>query len=122
MAGFMQVQAPHAVRPAQAGWPRSGRFRVFAGVVSMIPIVSTVPTAGNGFVPVVESARGAVDVAQVSLFSVDAVMHGQCRAAAVSDAGDGAARSEEHTSELQSLMRISYAVFGLKKKKKQLYH
>src|SRR3546814_3696159 len=28
-------------------------------------------------------------------------------------------RSEEHTSELQSLMRISYAVFSLKKKKKQ---
>src|SRR3546814_4717695 len=28
-------------------------------------------------------------------------------------------RSEEHTSELQSLMRISYAVFCLKKKKKQ---
>src|SRR3546814_2433310 len=27
-------------------------------------------------------------------------------------------RSEEHTSELQSLMRISYAVFCLKKKKK----
>src|SRR3546814_1008499 len=35
-----------------------------------------------------------------------------------------ALRSEEHTSELQSLMRISYAVFCLKKKKKkkiQLY-
>src|SRR3546814_3607962 len=29
----------------------------------------------------------------------------------------GRARSEEHTSELQSLMRISYAVFCLKKKK-----
>src|SRR3546814_3303588 len=29
------------------------------------------------------------------------------------------ARSEEHTSELQSLMRISYAVFCLKKKKAQ---
>src|SRR3546814_4172820 len=29
------------------------------------------------------------------------------------------ARSEEHTSELQSLMRISYAVFCLKKKKEQ---
>src|SRR3546814_4160070 len=29
-------------------------------------------------------------------------------------------RSEEHTSELQSLMRISYAVFCLKKKKKQI--
>src|SRR3546814_7275898 len=31
---------------------------------------------------------------------------------------DGIVRSEEHTSELQSLMRISYAVFFLKKKKK----
>src|SRR3546814_6786339 len=30
-------------------------------------------------------------------------------------------RSEEHTSELQSLMRISYAVFCLKKKKKKQY-
>src|SRR3546814_8733244 len=31
------------------------------------------------------------------------------------------ARSEEHTSELQSLMRISYAVFCLKKKNYTLY-
>src|SRR3546814_9758537 len=31
---------------------------------------------------------------------------------------DAVMRSEEHTSELQSLMRISYAVFCLKKKKK----
>src|SRR3546814_4914634 len=30
----------------------------------------------------------------------------------------GVSRSEEHTSELQSLMRISYAVFCLKKKNK----
>src|SRR3546814_5497280 len=30
-------------------------------------------------------------------------------------------RSEEHTSELQSLMRISYAVFCLKKKKEKKY-
>src|SRR3546814_7132827 len=39
----------------------------------------------------------------------------QLRRAAVID------RSEEHTSELQSLMRISYAVFCLKKKKKLIY-
>src|SRR3546814_2880361 len=32
------------------------------------------------------------------------------------------ARSEEHTSELQSLMRISYAVFCLKKKKDGIQH
>src|SRR3546814_4875642 len=33
-----------------------------------------------------------------------------------------AARSEEHTSELQSLMRISYAVFCLKKKNNLINH
>src|SRR3546814_8776782 len=33
-----------------------------------------------------------------------------------------AARSEEHTSELQSLMRTSYAVFCLKKKKKKILY
>src|SRR3546814_10689865 len=35
------------------------------------------------------------------------------------EAGGRFTRSEEHTSELQSLMRISYAVFCLKKKKKK---
>src|SRR3546814_1823900 len=40
-------------------------------------------------------------------------------AAAAGAAGVGMDRSEEHTSELQSLMRISYAVFCLKKKKQE---
>src|SRR3546814_9358852 len=40
------------------------------------------------------------------------------RLAAASESADGK-RSEEHTSELQSLMRISYAVFCLKKKTQQ---
>src|SRR3546814_9411683 len=34
--------------------------------------------------------------------------------------GDAQGRSAEHTSELQSLMRISYAVFCLKKKKRNI--
>src|SRR3546814_1404486 len=42
-----------------------------------------------------------------------------CRVDEPGQAGQsGDDRSEEHTSELQSLMRISYAVFCLKKKKK----
>src|SRR3546814_8527112 len=45
---------------------------------------------------------------------IDAVAH----KAAPNEVGPKPARSEEHTSELQSLMRISYAVFCLKKKKK----
>src|SRR3546814_1078107 len=43
---------------------------------------------------------------------------GDTRISGWADASDfGIRRSEEHTSELQSLMRISYAVFCLKKKK-----
>src|SRR3546814_5086432 len=41
---------------------------------------------------------------------------GKARAIAGMGGGPGQFRSEEHTSELQSLMRISYAVFCLKKK------
>src|SRR3546814_3609469 len=49
------------------------------------------------------------------------------RTGGVGNRGEAAAakRSEEHTSELQSLMRISYAVFCLKKNKSKLnynYH
>src|SRR3546814_5230649 len=52
------------------------------------------------FTPVIELARSAREVSDLKQLA--------------SQAG----RSEEHTSELQSLMRISYAVFCLKKKKK----
>src|SRR3546814_5631434 len=44
--------------------------------------------------------------------------HGSRLSAAPRPRGCAGDRSEEHTSELQSLMRISYAVFCLKKKKK----
>src|SRR3546814_5434000 len=49
--------------------------------------------------------------------------HGRLLVGAASTVGDAgyerSMRSEEHTSELQSLMRISYAVFCLKKKNHQ---
>src|SRR3546814_9282297 len=71
-----------------------------------------------------ESPAEAVDVAQVlrdskadvlvSYLPVGSEEAQRHYAQACLDAG----RSEEHTSELQSLMRISYAVFCLKKKKK----
>src|SRR3546814_4827845 len=68
-----------------------------------------------------------------TLFRSDAERHARCLhldhgnlvpgnlvAGSVHHVG-GLERSEEHTSELQSLMRISYAVFCLKKKKTILY-
>src|SRR3546814_10371888 len=50
----------------------------------------------------------------------DVVAHQVIDGWAWAQAAVSAARSEEHTSELQSLMRISYAVFCLKKKKIRL--
>src|SRR3546814_5583267 len=54
----------------------------------------------------------AARVARQRMFEGGERQPGLCQRAHV------AARSEEHTSELQSLMRISSAVFGLKHKKK----
>src|SRR3546814_5676421 len=51
--------------------------------------------------------------------AMDAILRisSACTAYCFSKSLDGVPRSEEHTSELQSLMRISYAVFCLKKHK-----
>src|SRR3546814_2301009 len=55
-----------------------------------------------------------------TLISRNTTNHGQkVRQVKVVTQGIFIDRSEEHTSELQSLMRISYAVFCLKKKKKK---
>src|SRR3546814_1297346 len=64
----------------------------------------------------------AVDTAAGATWQEDAHfdLDWHVQLAALPGQGDGrrTPRSEEHTSELQSLMRISYAVFCLKKKKK----
>src|SRR3546814_8709593 len=59
---------------------------------------------------VADGDRFGIRTDQLELFLIAAQ---EARLAALEAAG----RSEEHTSELQSLMRISYAVFCLKKKK-----
>src|SRR3546814_7681746 len=73
---------------------------------------------GFGWQPVLRAAV-ALARAPVDLLVVEAVQagrgRGQFSTRGAVRAGT-AARSEEHTSELQSLMRISYAVFCLKKK------
>src|SRR3546814_6103746 len=70
--------------------------------------IAAVEAAGEGAEPIVAASEAKVDVA---------AEQGERRQAGLYR------RSEEHTSELQSLMRISYAVFCLKKKtnKRQTY-
>src|SRR3546814_10478126 len=58
--------------------------------------------------------RGALDRVLATLYQE---LHSMARRQLAGQHGQ-TLRSEEHTSELQSLMRISYAVFCLKKKKK----
>src|SRR3546814_1849720 len=60
-------------------------------------------------------AVGDEDLAP-GLDPVDGVRRRMVGIAEREDVGGNEQRSEEHTSELQSLMRISYAVFCLKKK------
>src|SRR3546814_2588612 len=71
--------------------------------------------------PNIDLAVGALDdpgaVRLTSHFGVESRLHGWTGGQGLSEM-----RSEEHTSELQSLMRISYAVFCLKKKKKKYRH
>src|SRR3546814_3135821 len=77
-----------------------------------------VPEVGQGLVDIKACARDPGDRAKIAVLAYDNRTDpiGACigmrgsRVQAVS-------KSEEHTSELQSLMRISYAVFCLKKKK-----
>src|SRR3546814_2091575 len=71
--------------------------------------------------------EGLPHEAEVQLLEIpDAAVHElgrpARRAAAPIPRLDHADRSEEHTSELQSLMRISYAVFCLKKKTYHIYN
>src|SRR3546814_6549638 len=63
-----------------------------------------------------ESATAALAGAGFRVVAVDQV--GFCKSSKPRRYQFSFGRSEEHTSELQSLMRISYAVFCLKKKKK----
>src|SRR3546814_6455187 len=87
--------------------PRSTRTDTLFPYTTLVRSAKCQRTAAARTKPAFRSRRGCVPAQQVL-----AIMHG----ATVS-----AHRSEEHTSELQSLMRISYAVFCLQKKKDDHY-
>src|SRR3546814_6978557 len=87
--------------------------------------------AAHGFpVPLEEVAARYLGISGAAMFADLAARFGRKvpqaliddlrdRIAAACEAELAAMRSDEHTSELQSLMRISYAVFCLKKKKEK---
>src|SRR3546814_4723574 len=86
--------------------------------------ISTIQSATQQSVETNERIRETVNEVQASANRIRQAMDAQAQTvtmitAAVDEtalAADSMSRSEEHTSELQSLMRISYSVFCLKKK------
>src|SRR3546814_4335514 len=66
-----------------------------------------------------EPATGHPARPRVCRKAVRGTRHGRGHECALGHGAGRATRSEEHTSELQSLMRISYAVFCLKKTKQK---
>src|SRR3546814_10840229 len=65
------------------------------------------------------AGRASMAVDDMDIWDGSARRKGRAAGDAKPDSGPRE-RSEEHTSELQSLMRISYAVFCLKKKKRDI--
>src|SRR3546814_1854084 len=77
------------------------------------------PARGRGSGGMVCAARGRDDRRRLETLRRDAQQDGRrAQAARAAHRAPQPQRSEEHTSELQSLMRNSYAVFCLTKKKK----
>src|SRR3546814_9783010 len=75
------------------------------------------PYAASQVMKILGPARLFVHIAAVAAsLGLFAVVQAVSRAPVAITDRDRFVRSEEHTSELQSLMRISYAVFCLKKK------
>src|SRR3546814_1584438 len=108
-----------SAKPASSGpaWKKEGESSkglplvpIILGVIALIAVIAVVATSvSNEEDDATSQAASKQQTAPVTI-SGDPLPE---------LAGQDAARSEEHTSELQSLMRISYAVFCLKKTRKK---
>src|SRR3546814_1841245 len=104
---------------------KAARYDVRVAAASRLPRLSAVASSGyNNYLGSLTSSlpgrvfQQAQTTATIGLSATIPLYQGGLPAAEVrrATALESQARSEEHTSELQSLMRISYAVFCLKKK------
>src|SRR3546814_3048944 len=110
-------------RPSGRGRTWSGVIPTEGGIWSMSEANKGATTGGqdgpsDSGIPAIESiAQISSHLARVAV-GRDGKLHANAEIQiALRDKDGRSKRSEEHTSELQSLMRISYAVFCLKKKK-----
>src|SRR3546814_2087644 len=100
---------------AAAHHPRQHLARVCVTFPTVSASMRGIPGAGLGDLAATTAAPRGRGV--IAILRSCSTRSARCRSSAT--ARSNHFRSEEHTSELQSLMRISYAVFCLKKKKNQ---
>src|SRR3546814_3705145 len=92
--------------------------------VAMIPL-AVHPTGHPHLIADLRRRKGAAGVGAIGMhgvFGLSASFYANDKLLQRRYGQSCQARSEEHTSELQSLMRISYAVFCLKKKTRIIFH
>src|SRR3546814_9884186 len=100
---------------------RHSRFALVTGVQTCaLPISSSTPGAhSTRRKPAARSGREKTARSVISMSTTADPVSGRVQLLRNFGVPSRDTRSEEHTSELQSLMRISYAVFCLKKKKQK---
>src|SRR3546814_5469766 len=97
---------------------RKGDLVVKREIDELLLVVGDVVQLQQVLLNLIRNAVEAMSESKIRELTIGARQAGDKVIIEISDTGTGIpARSEEHTSELQSLMRISYAVFCLKKKK-----
>src|SRR3546814_6546476 len=105
-----------------------GKMTLDQPIADFLPAFAnmTVQNTPDGSLTDVRPAKGPITVRQLLTHTAglgyNIIQKGPIKAAYDRAGIVGGQRSEEHTSELQSLMRISYAVFCLKKKNQNKAH
>src|SRR3546814_9391312 len=111
--GIDEVRSLSRFRP----WTILGTGLLVSALTATIPILGGHEVLESGVMTVALPAIGDVKITSALAFDVGVYLLVVGLILMVFESfGDEPPRSEEHTSELQSLMRISYAVFCLKKK------
>src|SRR3546814_6821837 len=117
---FLMIRRPPRSTRTDTLFPYTTLFRseltghdIFSSLLALGHGRETIQGLAPALLHAGEGIRGEVPHLRHARF------HIQAGAARLIREDDGGERSEEHTYELQSLMRISYAVFCLKKKKRE---
>src|SRR3546814_1025628 len=106
---FLMIRRPPRSTRTDTLFPYTTLFRSASAAISSMTFAQALcPELRMNFTSIIVRSEGMPRSARGFLCPIDGRF--------------SSSRSEEHTSELQSLMRISYAVFCLKKKKKAQKH